>query len=212
MQRNNQFGFTIFEITFAVVIVGLLGIVTVIGQDVAINSQVSRLERDFHSVQTAIYDSHNWLRSTRNEARKASLHFQDSSVFGNNNSLNAILGGNWNSTSGAVFELWKKVRPTGFVKSSMDTHPDTYVPLRSSGSVIVVPETHSELIAGLEGNYIICTDNIAGRLVKKLDLVMDDGNTASGSMRVSKSIGDTGIATDSIVNGATYMVCLGGSS
>jgi hypothetical protein len=41
---------------------------------------------------------------------------------------------------------------------------------------------------------------------------MDDGNTASGSMRVSNSRGGTGIATDSIVNGSPYMVCLGGSS
>jgi hypothetical protein len=56
---------------------------------------------------------------------------------------------------------------------------------------------------------MVSTNNIAGKFVTKLDLVMDDGNTATGSMRTSSSIGGTAIATDSIVDSTAYVVCLG---
>jgi hypothetical protein len=64
-------------------------------------------------------------------------------------------------------------------------------------------------IAGISGSYIICTENIAGAVVKRLDFVMDDGNTSSGTMMTSNKIGGTAIATGDISNSATYVICLG---
>ena len=208
MQRTSQSGFTLFEIGFAIAIVCLLATVTVMGQDFTINSQVNRLELDFRSIQSAVYDSQDGGRTKHGDFHKASLYLQDAAALGNNN-LNAIQDGSWNSASGETFKIWKYIRQAGFAQSPGGTNPHARASLKLPGGVIGVSETDSTLIAGLAGNYTICTNNIAGRVVKKLDLVMDDGNTASGSMRVSNSIGGTAIATDNIVNSAVYMVCMG---
>lgn len=209
MQQTRQSGFTLFEITFAIVIMLLLATIMMMGQDFTINAQVSRLERDFRSIQTAIYDSQDGVHSQHGDVRKVSLSSQDAAVSNNNGNSSAVIEGNWNSTSGEIFRLWKRIRPAGFAHGLAETNLNVRVPLKLPGGVIGVSETRDALIAGLKGNYAICTNNIAGRLAKKLDLVMDDGNTASGSMRVSNSIGGAAIAADSVVNDATYMVCLG---
>ena len=207
-QRIRQSGFTLFEIGVAIVIFCLLATLVVIGQNFTANSQVHRLENDFRSLQSAIYDSQEWKRSTQGDFRKVSLNLQDAAAFGNGNNLNSILGESWNSSSGATFNLWQSVRPTGLAQNSSDVMPSAYAPLKLSGNFFGISETYNSPISGLKGNFIICTNNVVGRLAKKIDLVMDDGNTTSGSMRVSGSIGGTAIAADGIVDSSTYLVCL----
>lgn len=209
MQRKNQFGFTLFEITFAIVITFLLVTIMVMAQDFTVNSQVNRLERDFRSIQTAFYDSLDAVRAKRSGVRRVSLDLPGSADSSTNSDSNAIIDGNWNSTSGETFKLWHYVRPAGLALGSTDTNLHAHVPLKLPGGVVGVSDTYNALIAGLDGNYTICANNVEGRLAKKLDLVIDDGNTDSGSMRVSNSIGGTAVATDSIVNDSAYMVCLG---
>lgn len=179
-------------------IVCLLATVMVMGQTLTVDSQVGRLESDFRSIQTAIYDS-------QDEAHRQGNMRKVSFASANNGNRNGNIDGNWNSSSGEYFQLWKYARAGG----DADKIAHLHAPLKLSGGVIAVSETYDALIAGLKGNYAICTNNIAGQVVKKLDLVMDDGNTASGLMRVTNSIGGMAIATDSIVKSTTYMVCLG---
>lgn len=75
--------------------------------------------------------------------------------------------------------------------------------------MIGIFEADRALIVGLKGNYIICASNVAGRIARRLDAVMDDGNTDSGVMMISTSIGDSAVPAEDVDNGATYLVCLG---
>ena len=209
MQRKCQFGFTMFEIGSAVAIICLLGTIMLMGRDFTINSQVKRLEHDFRSIQMAVYDSRESLLSNNGDVRKVSLHLQDTAASGNNGNLDQSPDGNWNSTAGVPFKLWKKVGAGTLAQGSTDTNSQTLVPLKLPGGFIGVSGTDSAIIAGLNRDYTICTNNIAGKLAKELDLVMDDGNTASGLMRVSNFVGGAGIARESIGDSARYMVCLG---
>ena len=209
MQRAKQSRFTLFEITFVMAMIFLLATLVVMGQHLTTDLRVSRLDHDLHSIQTAIYDSQDRIRPMHSNLHKASSHLTDTAAFGNNSNWNSIVGENWEPTSGETFNLWQNVRPAGFAQGSMGTNSNAYVPLKSSGGIISVSKASNAPIAGLKGSYIICTNNIAGGLVKQLDHEMDDGNTASGSMMVSNAIGGTGISTDSIVDSSTYMVCLG---
>jgi type II secretory pathway pseudopilin PulG len=209
MHRIYQLGFTLFEIAFAVMILCLLATIMVIGQNFAFNSQVNLLEHDFRSIQSAIYDSQDALRSMHGDIHKVSLHLQDSAANGDNDKLNAILDGSWSSTSGHTFKIWQGIHAADLAQSSTDMKPNAYVLFNSSINGTGVSETFSASITELKRNYIICTDNIAGQFVKKLDLVMDDGNTAAGSMMVFDPMGGTAIATVSVVDGYAYMVCLG---
>jgi hypothetical protein len=209
MKKIYQSGFTLFEIASSIVIIFLLATIMWIGQSVMFNLKVSRLTRDFHSIQMAIYDSRDGLRAKLGDVHTASLHFRDSASVSDKSNWNAIVGGKWNSTSGENFSLWQNLRPVGLAQGVANRNPDSYVPLKSSGNETGVSENHSAPIAGIKGDYVICTNSIAGQFAKELDIVMDDGNTTSGSMRVSNSFGSTGIAMDNIVNNSTYLVCLG---
>jgi prepilin-type N-terminal cleavage/methylation domain-containing protein len=209
MQRAKQFGFTLIEITLAIVIICLVAAIMGIGQNLTMIAKVNRLYHDFHSIQTAIYDSQVRLRQIHGNIHKASSQLADSGSIGNSSNGNAILGENWMSTSGETFNLWQNVQPAGIAQGLTDTNSNSYVPLNTSGSIVGISKVFNAPIAGLKGSYIICTNNIAGSLIKQLDLEMDDGNTASGSMMVANAIGGTGIATDSITDSATYLVCQG---
>ncbi|OIR03299.1 hypothetical protein GALL_145710 [mine drainage metagenome] len=189
MQRINQLGFTLFELAIATATIYLLAsFMVMIGREITINTKVNRLDRDLNSIRTAIYYAQDRLSpTTRGNFRQSSSYMPDSTGLEDNNNLNAIIHGDWRSTSSS----------------------NVYAPLRIFGGMIGVPDDSNPPIAGINGNYIICTNSIAGALVKRLDFIMDDGNTDSGTMVSSNKIGGTGIATDDISNDAAYVICLG---
>lgn len=209
MRQNNQSGATLFEITSVVAIVLLLITILLIGQKVTLNIQVNRLERDFNSIQSTIFDAHNRLRPMQTISHDAPSNLLVSTADSNNSNWNAIIDGSWNSTSGATFNVWQNVLVAELPHGSTNKNLKAYVPLKPSGSVIDISEASSAPIAELKGNYVICSSNIDGSLVKQLDLVIDDGNTASGSLMASNTFGGAAIATYGIVNGNTYKVCMG---
>jgi hypothetical protein len=206
MQQIKQSGFSLFEITFAIVLTCLLATAMVIGQNFTICSKVNRLKQDFSSLQTALYETQVSLRPKQGDSFQTASHSPKKNATGINGNRENILE-NWKSTSGEIFSLWQNVRPTDPATGLGNS--DMYVPLALSGKTSSVSEVAHAPITGLRNNHIICSNNIDGKLVKQLDVVMDDGNTASGSMLASKTFGGTSIATDSIATASTYMVCLG---
>ncbi|OIR01239.1 hypothetical protein GALL_167110 [mine drainage metagenome] len=208
MQRINQAGFTLFELAISIATICLLAsFMLMIGHTVTINTKVNRLDRDLNSIRSAIYDAQDKSSpATSGNMRKLPSRIADSAGPGDSNNLNAIIGGGWRSASGENFSLWKRIRPAGLGKDAVN---NAYAPLKMSGDSIDASEASNPPIAGINGNYIICTNNIAGTLAKRLDFVMDDGNTGSGTMMASSQIGGAGIATDEISGSEAYLICLG---
>jgi hypothetical protein len=64
---------------------------------------------------------------------------------------------------------------------------------------------------GLNGSYYICSANILGRHAKQLDIQLDDGNTATGSLVVGTpaSPAVAPLATASVTDAGTFTVCMG---
>ena len=61
------------------------------------------------------------------------------------------------------------------------------------------------------GTYQVCSKGILGKFAKQLDIQMDDGNTAAGSMRAhadGAALGSAATATASIDEAAPYTVCM----
>lgn len=207
MRRINQSGFTLFEITFVIVMMLLLAALIAMGQHITNDLKVNRLDHDLHHLQAAIYNSQDRLHPAHGDLHQASS--TDSADFGDDGNWNEIAGANWEPASGKTFNLWRKVRPASVAGKATDKNSNAYVPLKSSGGITGASGTSRVPIAGLKGDYIICTDDVAGGLVRQLDREMDDGNTASGAMMVSNIIGGTGITADGIDDSSAYMVCLG---
>lgn len=64
----------------------------------------------------------------------------------------------------------------------------------------------------MRGTNVICSDEITGDFVKKLDIALDDGNTANGFMMATASgtvSGGLSIKTSLINDSRQYLVCMG---
>jgi len=210
MMRYKQHGFSLLEVAIVMVILGLLFGLTLKGQELVNNSRVKSLADDFKSIQVALYGYQDRFRALPGDDRRASSHLPDAGSPVLNGNGDEIINGNWSSRSGESFNLWQHIRLAGFIQGTADMGQDSYVPLNSSGGALGISEMTASPIDGLKGNFIICSDNITGKLVKQLDLAMDDGNTAGGAMRIAPaSIGGDGITTNDIDESGFYLTCLG---
>jgi hypothetical protein len=66
----------------------------------------------------------------------------------------------------------------------------------------------------MTGTYQICSTGVLGKFAKQLDIQMDDGNTATGSMRSTANVTSTTLsqqaatATASVDDATSYTVCM----
>jgi hypothetical protein len=135
---------------------------------------------------------------------------------------NGVIGGNWNSetVTDESYLFWQHVRLAGLAPGATTAGSADYLPVNASGGRIGIQSGTS--IAGsspiidqggnaLRGSYVICSTGILGKFVKQLDIQMDDGNTATGSMLAAPvpyalSVSHRNYAID---DATSYVVCMG---
>jgi hypothetical protein len=140
-------------------------------------------------------------------AASANLSPGTPSIYDGNGNLR--IEGGLNVHMSESFFLWQHVRLAGFLQGIANAEASGYVPLNSSGGSLGVTDISNSPITGMGGGYIICSDNISGRLVKQLDMMLDDGYTAKGSMLVSHAnSGGEPIASGNIIERDFYLACL----
>ena len=140
---------------------------------------------------------------------------------------NGVIDGLWNSTMSTdeSYLFWQHVRLAGLAPGSTSITATDYLPLNAAGGMIgiqsgtstltntPVKDLSSPTAVAIRGSYIICSSGIQGRFAKQLDLQMDDGNTATGSMMATPvtgyAIGAAATATTSIGDSDLYIVCMG---
>ena len=125
---------------------------------------------------------------------------------------NARIEGQWNSSTltDETTLFWQHVRLAGFATGPTSTADANYLPRNSDNGRIGVQSMGAGFttITGMTGLYVVCSENIAGRLVKQIDINMDDGNTATGSLRAIVSGTATPVVTTAIAEGDPYTVCM----
>jgi len=104
------------------------------------------------------------------------------------------------------------VRLANLAAGPTDVTDTTYVPRNAVGGILGVSSgTAAQMqISGMTGTYQVCSAGILGKFAKQLDIQMDDGNTATGSMRVvadNAALGTAAIATNVIDDATNYTVC-----
>jgi hypothetical protein len=136
-----------------------------------------------------------------------------------NGTGNGIINGHWDTitTTDESQLFWQDVRLAGLAPGP--TSGADLLPTNSAGGIIGVTNgtVTDNPVLGLNGTYIICSAGILGKFAKQLDIQMDDGNTASGSMRVIASAARPGpvqqpsidLSTVPGSDALTYTVCLG---
>ncbi len=208
--RRNQSGFTLIEIAIVLVIIGLLlgGILK--GQELINSAKVKNLASDFKNVPVFIYGYQDKFKALPGDDALAATHLATTGVTVTNGNGNGIIEGNWNAASGESFNFWQHIRLAGLAPGPTDTAAADYIPKNAVGGKIGITNAGATPITGLRGSYIICSNAIAGKFAKQLDTTLDDGNTATGSMMTATvDTGGAPIATASIVDDTTYLVCMG---
>jgi len=246
--KQNQSGFTLIEIAIVLVIIGLLLGGVLKGQELINSAKVKNLATDFRNIPVYIYGYQDKFRALPGDDAGAVAHLGGTCTAAtcvatgpatcNNGSAgpcvgNGVLDGNWNdaaTTKNETVYFWQHVRLAGLAPGPTVLTDPTYFPTNAMGGSIGIQSGTSDNTktpitdlsatpVAIRGTYIICSAGILGKFVKQLDLTMDDGNPATGSMMAGiataagtpmTAVALPGSATGTIIDdAATYTVCMG---
>jgi prepilin-type N-terminal cleavage/methylation domain-containing protein len=218
--KRNQSGFTLIEIAIVLVIIGLLLGGVLKGQELINSAKVKNLANDFKNVPVFIYGYQDKFKALPGDDAIATTHLPAPAAACAPAATalkclpgNGIIDGNWNDTTTASesYMFWQHVRLAGFGPGSTDPAAADYLPKNAVGGAIGVTNALGNIpILGMKGTYIVCSDSIAGKFAKQLDITLDDGNPATGSLMVGTA-GTTGGAAipGPLTDDTPYLVCMG---
>jgi prepilin-type N-terminal cleavage/methylation domain-containing protein len=186
--QSQQSGFTLVEIAIVLVIIGLLlgGILK--GQELINSAKVKNIANDFRVIPTYIYAYQDKFKALPGDDANVATHVTGATPAGAGALGNGVINGAWNSNTNTdeSYLFWQHVRLANLAAGPTDVSDATYIPRNAVGGIIGVSSmsTGQVQITGMTGTYQVCTAGILGKFAKQLDIQMDDGNTATGSMRV----------------------------
>ncbi len=225
--NRKQSGFTLIEIAIVLVIIGLLLGGVLKGQELINSARVKNLATDFKNIPVFIYGYQDRFRALPGDDAAVVAHINGTlATTPAGTQGNGVINGNWNSTTQTdeSYLFWQHVRLAGLAAGSTIVGAADYLPINASGGTIGIQSgttvaanvpifSDAAKTLPIRGSYVICSTGILGRFVRQLDIQMDDGNTASGSMMATPvaayALGAVATATAAIDDAAPYVVCLG---
>jgi prepilin-type N-terminal cleavage/methylation domain-containing protein len=234
IMKHNQSGFTLIEIAIVLVIIGLLLGGVLKGQELINSAKVKNLATDFRNIPVFIYGYQDKFKALPGDDANVTTHLAGGvapvacapAAAGLCVPGNGIIDGPWNATAitAESYVFWQHVRLAGLTSGSTTTGAADYLPVNAVGGNIGIQSGTTDVTkapivdlsatpVAIRGTYIICSPNILGKFVKQLDIQLDDGNTATGSMMATPTtgyaIGAAATATAAIDDAAIYTVCMG---
>lgn len=216
--KKQQSGFTLIELAIVLVIIGLLLGGVLKGQELINSAKAKSIASDLKNVQIFIYGYQDKFRALPGDDAKADSHINNAVVATTGGTVgNARIEGNWNSTTftDESIKFWEHVRLGGFATGPTVIASVADLPINAENGRIGVQSWTSTFatITGMNGSYVVCTENIPGRLAKQIDVNMDDGETDKGSVRAVGATGTAGAGTNAITSatiadGSPYTVCM----
>ncbi len=216
---NKQTGFTLIELAIVLVIIGLLLGGVLRGQELINSAKAKNITTDLKNVQIFIYGYQDKFRAIPGDDANVAVHINGGTKATTPNATlnNAQINGVWNSTTSTdeSFLFWQHVRLAGFATGPTAVGDPAYLPRNAESGRFGVQSlvgfntiVDAAPATPMTGSYVTCTENIAGRLVKQIDANLDDGNTATGSLRAVLAAGEASVASAAIIDGTPYIVCL----
>lgn len=222
--KSQQSGFTLVEIAIVLVIIGLLLGGVLKGQELINSAKVKAMAQDFRTIQTALYGYQDRFKALPGDhsAVATAVTGATAATTPASSQGNGQINGNWNSTTATDESclLWQHLRLANFMSGVTVVNcadGQEYVQKNADGGRIGMSSaTTGQLqITGMTGSFQICSAGILGKFAKQLDTQLDDGNTATGSVRVQTyTTSPTAVATAaatataSVGDSDTSVVCM----
>ena len=214
--HTSQRGFTLVEIAVVLVIIGLLLGGVLKGQELINSAKVKSVVSDFRSTSTYLFSYQDRFRAMPGDDPGVANRLAGAVRASTGGSVgNGRIEGLWNSTTPTDESVlfWQHVRlanlATGDGRSPAGDGIaiQDWLPRNAVGGRIGV--TGTPPIAGWAGTFFICQDNLACNFARQIDIAMDDGLPASGSVRLLPGGAANGVAINQtdLVDSGIYTVC-----
>jgi len=213
--KHQQSGFTLVEIAIVLVIIGLLLGGVLKGQELINSAKAKSYAQDFRTIQAALYGFQDRFKGIPGDLAGADTKITGATLALVNGPVgNGQIGGAWNSIGGTDESClaWQHMRLAGFLAGSTTVgcaDGNAYLQTNADGGRIGISSTMQMTTPTLmTGSYNICSTGVLGKIAKQLDTQLDDGNTETGSFRVAAVGGTLALATGTVADATSYLVCL----
>ncbi len=189
MKKKNV-GFTLVEIAIVLVIIGLLlgGILK--GQELINSAKVKSLVNDLKVTASHVYAYQDRFKAMPGDDPRADTNLSSGTKASTPAATlgNGRIEGTWNSTAATdeSFLFWQHIRLANLATGPTAVAAADYRHLNSengnvgiTGAAVLTAPTQP-----FNGAFFVCTGNISGRFARQIDQTMDDGNPATGAVRV----------------------------
>ncbi|MPS49165.1 prepilin-type N-terminal cleavage/methylation domain-containing protein [Methylobacillus sp.] len=213
-------GFTLIELAIVLVIIGLLLGGVLKGQELINSAKAKNIANDFKNTQILLYGYQDKYRALPGDDAAVAMHITNGTPAANANRGNGRIDGHWNSVTPTdeSYLFWQHVRLAGLATGSAQVGTDAYIPRNADGGRIGVQSlngfnTIQDTENPMVGTFVVCSEGITGRLAKQIDVLLDDGLTNNGAVRVTTTRTTVGTAGNSLENadvpdGGTFTVCM----
>jgi prepilin-type N-terminal cleavage/methylation domain-containing protein len=190
---RRQAGFTMIEVAAVMVIAGLIYGSVMKNQELVASATAKRLANDFNSVTAAVRTYQGLYQSLPGDDRAVANHIggamQATTPAGSIG--NARIDGDWNSLTETdeSYLVWQHLRLARIATGSTEVPAtpaasDSYNPRNGADGRIGVTSDTVFTTGSWPAAMFACASGIDGRLARRVDQMVDDGNTLSGDVRV----------------------------
>jgi len=197
--RKGQAGFTLVEIAIVLVIIGLLLGGVLKGQELINNGKVKSAIADTNAVITAYNSYIDRYRAIPGDEGDATVLNNRGGPWAGVTATaatfnNGVLTAAASFAPAAVSEVttfWQSLRAAGFLSGNVASTGVAALPFNAFGGLTNIVVNTAAASTGMPLGLSVCISKVPGKAAAQMEVQLDDGNPATGSIRSTSAANAT---------------------